>query len=450
MSNMAFQLVRKEKDGEGHRFAANFQYLGAYDQETLAALETFPGEFDSAGALNGKIHNYNNDGQHLELVENYLQVKADPSLLSWCKLNNIHISQALEQMDPSYRYAGDDAFRGTTALERQFARFGFLRPRGGKLSIVNDFKLSAAIANTPANQLYFPTYQSQALFWDPILDQDLDPNMLLAGTTTSKERTFKHIRVDDSGFRHRRIPPQGIGEQSEVPVSNITTYGFAGNMIKHGVGYSYSREFAMFTDFDVADMAFARSRIKERIAYFNHILDTILNGNTYYAITNACSSVTAFSLDPSAISGDGELSFYAQLMHLYSMRPYKPMAFCNVSTYHSFLQAIPPKNMVDTEILRALVGMKGYPDMPKPVNREFLQFTPDVKVVPDTSMPNNIILYMDPRYTVARKVLAGGEWSDLAYNVELGRYKQIYQIYDGIEALPSMRDAAKVLSLTIS
>ena len=450
--NLALVHLQKAADGT-ETYRALSHHLGSYDQETLKACADGGGDFDNKNnPLNGKLFNYTNvqSLSDLPICESYVNVPADPSLIRFCDNQKVTLLQALEVMDPSHRYLGQEGLDKTDALERQLIRFGHIQPRRRGYGHTSSFTLSAAVANTPANQLYFPAAQARALFMDPILDQDLDANMLFSGTSTSKERTYKQIRVDDSQFRHMRIPSTGVGEQAEFPTSNITTYGYAGNMIKHGMAYSYSREFALYTSFDFAQMAFARASIKERIAYFNHVLDTVINGNTAYGLLNGVTPTTAYSLDPTNITGDGQLSFLSQLSHLYGMRPYRPMAFCNISTYHSFLQAVPPKNMVDTEILRALVGNKGYPDMPRPVDQSFLQFTPQVKVVPDTSMATNLILYMDTAHAIGRKVLANGNWSDLIYNGELQRYKQIFSQIDGVEILPAFYESAKVLSLTIA
>jgi len=419
------------------------RFLTNFSDETLQATRVFE---DSKENLSGVTFDYGQNPDIVNVRTPFNEIKLDPSMVTFANDQGMSVSELLEEMDPSHAYAADDPLGNHTALGRQLIRFGFKtqddNPREPRMTV----PLKYQVAHTPANSVLFPAFMKDTLFWTPLQDVEFDPNLLFASTRTQREDTYKTIRINDSQWRHKRL--QRISEMAEVPVSQLTLSGYSGTMIKHGVGLTFSREFANGVDIQLFGKAMERSALRERKAYFDHVLTTIISGDTIYGLTSGATSTQAVSFD-STISAAGQISYFALSLMLHGMRPYKPnLALQNINTFQSYIQAVPPANLIAFDELRVLAA-SAYPEMPKPTNPTYLGQSPSSLITDTAVIADNAIILMDTKESLGRVVKAGGEVNDTGYDMQHQVFKQISTIYDGIEILPAFRDSCQILSLTV-
>ena len=387
--------------------------------------------------------NYSSESD-LKPAKDFTEVVLDPSLSLFADKEGITIDEALERLDPITNYDVSSPLFKFSAMDRQLMRYGYMKFDG---NLDDRHPMNLHIAHTPASEILFPAYMNKLLFWDPQKDLDLDPSLLFSGRRIQKEETFKQIKILDSQFKHARMFK--ISEGGEVPVSTISHEGYSGSMSKHGVGLCWTLEFARRVSLKLFDTAQARARLRERRAFFDHIVTSLRNGDATYGMGSSVTTSTCASFDPIGCTGDGDISYYALSKFLYGLRPYNMVwSICNVDTYHKFISATPPSNVVDTEILRQL-SRAGYPGMPESPNKDFFGKVPPCIVVPAATLPDNYIMFIDTKNAIEHVVMANGEINELGYNMDNQTYKQIYTIQDGIGALPGMYDACQILRMEI-
>jgi len=420
--------------------------LSSMSDETKAATQIYSNQ----QSVHGSCGNYMGDHELASTrVEDFTKLRIDPSMVEYVNANDMSLPEYLEELDPSANYAVGTPLSMMSALDRQFMRFGFLKPNGRNVQGCNNsLPLAYSIAHTPANTVLFPAFMKQNIFWEPLKDVDLDPNVLFATTRAQNEETWKQIQINDSQWRNKRLFK--LAEMAEVPVSRLTLSGYSGSMTKHGIGHWYSMEFARKVSMDLFQRAIQRSAMKERRSHFDHVIDVIQNGNTTYGMATGANVEYAEDYDAIGCTGDGEISFLALSLFLYGMRPYKPtLAVQNVNTFHNYIQATPPKNVTDVEVLRLMAASR-YPGMPQPVNYDFMGQTPPALVVPNDVLADNVIIFIDVANSIERVVQTGMEINDLGYNMDNQTYKQIHTMKDGIGFLPAFLESCKILSLTVN
>jgi hypothetical protein len=418
------------------------RFLTCLNDETVNSTKMYD---LSQKSLSGVILDYTEG--NVAPVSDFSQVIIDPSMVTYANNRGISLGEYMEELDPSSNYSADSPLGKVSALQRQYIRFGFKSADPKSNEPRATVPLSYTIAHTPANSALFGSFLKDMIFWEPIRDAEYDPNMLFAYTRIQKEDTYKQIRVNDSQFRNRRL--HRIGENAEVPVSHMTQSGYTGTMIKHGIGLAFSQEFADNVEMKLFAKAVQRAGLRERKSYFEHVISTLLSGDSIYGLTTGA-TVTKADVYDSTIAAAGEISYFALSSYLHNMRPYKPnLAIQNLATYHSYISATPPSNMIEFDQLRVL-AQTAYPEMPRLLNTDFLGQSPSALITADGVIADNLILTIDTKESIARVVKAGGEVNDTGYDMQHQNYKQISTIIDGIEILPSFRDACQVLSLTLT
>lgn len=405
-------------------------------------------EFAAGTNHMGRVYDYTAEGADVQSVAQpgrFNELPIDTSMVELASRRNMTVSALLEELDPSSEYS--DALGEVSAFERQLIRFGLLEHPRSHVGPTSHKRLEFVMKNTPASAVLFPEKIRAALFWDPIIDTEFDPGTLLAATVSQSEDMTKAVMVDDSQLAHRRAFE--LSEGATVPVSTLRHSAYAGSVKKHGAGLAWSREFARKTSVNLFDQAVARLAMRERRAYFDEILSTIVNGDAVYGMGTGATTATAVSYDSVGVTAAGELSFLALSKFLYSMRPYAPtIAVCNVNTNYAFVNAVPPANVTDNAILQVL-SQHLYPKMPNPINPAFLGQTPPLLVVPSTALSDNLIVFLSVPNGLNRIVIKGGEVDETDYAPQTQMYKRFFTIEDGLFPLPSYYDAVKILRLEL-
>lgn len=424
-------------------------HLNCYDEITRKGARVYGDSGNSYESTIGKVRDYTAEGNVVpERFKSYSEIPIDPSIVTAANGQGMTTEEFFEILDPKSNYKEGDPLAEYTALDRQFIRYGYIAPKSNLLSPKMKVPMEYTIANTPANNVLMPAYTRTRLFFSEIRDLDLDPSLLVATTRRQKENYISTMSVEDNLTPHSRL--HIISEAVTPPSIRLGLSAYKSGFITHGISFTYTRDFARDITLDLFKQALRRAAMKERVALFVHILDTIRSGYSVYGLSSGVSSTTAISLDAVGVTGAGIVSFIAVMLMMYNMRPYKPeYLVMNINTYIAYLQATVPSNIQESTILSTLSKLK-VPNIANPVKtvKNWFIDRPDVLVVPDYALPVNKIIFIDPANGLERVIKQGSELNELGYTVRTRTFDQVVTVTDGLAPYPQYKDAVKILSLT--